>query len=217
MLFFQSDKRSEITFISGCCDKDHPCFRMIYVSRIDFLTTLQLNIFSEILQPALMNNQRDGVDSFLLFTNGICFQYLEGSEEALTNIKNRLLMDKRHEYIKLLSFKRIEKRRLTYSPLWFVWLNKSELKKLMHSLSLSFNPYEWSEAEQLKVADALIASKQKYQNQGLKSLLRIRLNALLIGDPTNKIQHRLNYVLLFLISTIFMIVLWLCIYLYRLV
>ncbi|MFP3490397.1 BLUF domain-containing protein, partial [Staphylococcus sp. SIMBA_130] len=82
------------------------------------------------------SNHTNNITGILCYGNGYFFQCVEGSEQALTNLKNRLLVDDRHKDLEILDFSEITERRFGSWSLRSItlerWMTKDpELKKLM--------------------------------------------------------------------------------------
>ena len=129
--------------------------QLVYISRITSTGLSSPSTLNDISETAVERNQIDNVTGILCYGNGYFLQCVEGSEQALTNLKNRLLVDDRHTELKILDFSEITKRRFAGWSLRSItlerWMTKEpELKKLM-----PFKPYEWDSNEWQKFLDIL--------------------------------------------------------------
>lgn len=129
--------------------------QLVYISRITSTGLSSPSTLNDISETAVERNQIDNVTGILCYGNGYFLQCVEGSEQALTNLKNRLLVDDRHKELKILDFSEITKRRFASWSLRSItlerWMTKEpELKKLM-----PFKPYEWDSKEWQKFLDIL--------------------------------------------------------------
>ena len=129
--------------------------QLVYISRITSTGLSSPSTLNDISETAVERNQIDNVTGILCYGNGYFLQCVEGSEQALTNLKNRLLVDDRHKELKILDFSEITKRRFASWSLRSItlerWMTKEpELKKLM-----PFKPYEWDSKEWQKFLDML--------------------------------------------------------------
>ncbi|MFP3455460.1 BLUF domain-containing protein [Psychrobacter sp. SIMBA_152] len=129
--------------------------QLVYISRITSTGLSSPSTLNDISETAVERNQIDNVTGILCYGNGYFLQCVEGSEQALTNLKNRLLVDDRHKELKILDFSEITKRRFSGWSLRSItlerWMTKEpELKKLM-----PFKPYEWDSNEWQKFLDIL--------------------------------------------------------------
>ncbi|KRG32806.1 BLUF domain-containing protein [Psychrobacter sp. P11G3] len=129
--------------------------QLVYISRITSTGLSSPSTLNDISETAVERNKIDNVTGILCYGNGYFLQCVEGSEQALTNLKNRLLVDDRHKELKILDFSEITKRRFAGWSLRSItlerWMTKEpELKKLM-----PFKPYEWDSNEWQKFLDIL--------------------------------------------------------------
>ena len=129
--------------------------QLVYISRITSTGLSNPSTLNDISETAVERNQIDNITGILCYGNGYFLQCVEGSEQALTNLKNRLLVDDRHKELKILDFSEITKRRFAGWSLRSItlerWMTKEpELKKLM-----PFKPYEWDSNEWQKFLDVL--------------------------------------------------------------
>ena len=129
--------------------------QLVYISRITSTGLSSPSTLNDISETAVERNQLDDITGILCYGNGYFLQCVEGSEQALTNLKNRLLVDDRHKEIKILDFSEITERRFASWSLRSItlerWMTKEpELKQLM-----PFKPYEWSADEWQQFLDIL--------------------------------------------------------------
>lgn len=64
----------------------------------------------ELLNKARIRNKENNVSGILVYCDGFFLQYLEGPESNLAAIYNSIKKDNRHNNIRELSYKNIEKR-----------------------------------------------------------------------------------------------------------
>lgn len=117
--------------------------QFVYISRITSTGLSSPSTLNDISEVSIKHNEDDDVTGILCYGNGYFFQCVEGSEQALTNLKNRLLVDDRHKELQILDFSKISERRFTSWALRSItlerWMTKEpELKKFM-----PFKPYDW--------------------------------------------------------------------------
>ncbi len=129
--------------------------QLVYISRITSTGLSSPSTLNDISETSVERNQIDNITGILCYGNGYFLQCVEGSEQALTNLKNRLLIDDRHKELKVLDFSEITKRRFASWSLRSItlerWMTKEPaLKKLM-----PFKPYEWDSNEWQKFLDIL--------------------------------------------------------------
>ena len=130
-------------------------YQLVYISRITSTGLSSPSTLNDISECSLERNRADDITGILCYGNGYFLQCVEGSEQALTNLKNRLLVDERHKELKILDFSEITERRFASWSLRSItlerWMNKdSELKKLM-----PFKPYAWEANEWQQFLDIL--------------------------------------------------------------
>ena len=121
--------------------------QLVYISRITSTGLSSPSTLNDISEIAIERNQTDEITGILCYGNGYFLQCVEGSEQALTNLKNRLLADERHKDMEILDFSAIDERRFSSWSLRSItlerWMTRDpELKKLM-----PFKPYSWSADE----------------------------------------------------------------------
>lgn len=125
-------------------------YQLVYISRITSTGLFVASTLNDVAKAATKNNKVDEVTGVLCYGNGYFFQYVEGSEQALTNLKNRILMDDRHKDMQTLDFSALTKRRFTGWSLRSItlerWmLNDTKIKALMPFKPYSLNTNEWQQ------------------------------------------------------------------------
>ncbi len=118
--------------------KHTPLYRLVYVSQISYLALFDPQLFKKITFSALKNNLKRNLTGVLCFSDGYFMQYIEGSEQDLTNLKNTLLQDKRHHSFQLCDFSLIEERLFPNHPRGFVVIDKRH--QMSDSLLSEFVP-----------------------------------------------------------------------------
>ncbi|MGB2047859.1 MAG: BLUF domain-containing protein [Psychrobacter celer] len=137
----------------------------MYISRITSTGLSSPSTLNDISEIAIERNQTDEITGILCYGNGYFLQCVEGSEQALTNLKNRLLADERHKDMEILDFSAIDERRFSSWSLRSItlerWMTRDpELKKLM-----PFKPYSWSVDEWHRFLDIL----QNYYEEQIRT------------------------------------------------
>ncbi|WP_241900735.1 BLUF domain-containing protein [Psychrobacter sp. L7] len=130
-------------------------YQLVYISRITSTGLSSPSTLNDISEIAVERNQTDEITGILCYGNGYFLQCVEGSEQALTNLKNRLLVDDRHKDMNVLDFSAIDERRFSSWSLRSItlerWMTRDPvLKKLM-----PFKPYSWSVDEWRRFLDVL--------------------------------------------------------------
>ena len=141
-------------------------YQMVYISRITSTGLSGASTLNDIAEVAISHNKADEITGILCYGNGYFFQYIEGSEQDLTNLKNRILMDDRHKDMKTLEFCSIDNRRFTGWSLRSIilerWMiNDDNLKAIM-----PFKPYSWYHDEWRQFLDVLQDYYQKQDKTG---------------------------------------------------
>jgi len=139
--------------------------QLVYISRITSTGLSSPSTLNDISEIAIERNQTDEITGILCYGNGYFLQCVEGSEQALTNLKNRLLADERHKDMEILDFSAIDERRFSSWSLRSItlerWMTRDpELKKLM-----PFKPYSWSVDEWHRFLDIL----QNYYEEQIRT------------------------------------------------
>lgn len=130
-------------------------YQLVYISRITFTGLSGASTLNDIAEIAIKNNTVDEVTGILCYGNGYFFQCIEGSEQALTNLKNRILMDDRHKDMQTLGFAAIAKRRFTGWSLRSMTLERWMLSDSKVKALMPFKPYEWGSTQWHQFLDVL--------------------------------------------------------------
>ena len=124
--------------------------QLIYLSHITATGLSNSSTLNDIAEVANKLNKIDNITGILCYGNGYFFQCVEGTEQALTNLKNRLLVDDRHKDLKIFDFSSIDERRFEGWSLrsitlerWMV--NEPRLKTFMPFRPDSWEPNEWQQ------------------------------------------------------------------------
>ena len=172
--------------------------QLVYISRITSTGLSSPSTLNDISETAVERNHADDITGILCYGNGYFFQCVEGSEQALTNLKNRLLIDDRHKELEILDFSEITERRFVSWSLRSItlerWMNKDpELKPLM-----PFKPYTWNSDQWRKFLDILQDYYEKKNRTGEVDTSPIKYSTL--GVTLSKVvgQHQA----FFLIQTV---------------
>ena len=130
-------------------------YQLVYISRITSIGLSGASTLNDIAKAAIKNNTADDVTGILCYGNGYFFQCIEGSEQALTNLKNRILMDDRHKDMQTLGFPAISKRRFTGWSLRSMTLERWMLSDSKIKALMPFKPYEWASNQWHQFLDVL--------------------------------------------------------------
>ncbi len=92
--------------------------------------TLEPKELAQILTKAGRHNLRAGITGMLLYTDGSFFQVLEGGEQIVHALYDKILADPRHALAIKLVEERIEKRAFSQWSMGFARVTRDELKKI---------------------------------------------------------------------------------------
>ena len=153
-------------------------YQLVYISRITSIGLSSASTLNDVAKIAIKNNKADRVTGILCYGNGYFFQYVEGSEQALTNLKNRILMDDRHKDMQTLEFSALAKRRFTGWSLRSITLERWMLSDSKVKALMPFKPYNWSTNEWRQFLDILQGNYEQQENTGDIDSQPIKYNAL---------------------------------------
>lgn len=165
-------------------------YQLVYMSRITSTGLSGSSTLNDIAEVSIKNNKADNITGILCYGNGYFFQYIEGNEQALTNLKNRLLMDERHKKLKILDFSVLTKRRFTGWSLRSIILERWMINDPKAKALMPFKPYSWSTDEWRKFLDILQIHHEEQEQTGDIDIQPIKYNAL--GLTLSKVvgQHQ---------------------------
>ena len=203
-------RRSKLSFINnteilGTID----LYQFVYISRVTFNGWSGFNILQDISKKALKNNSLDDVTGILCYGNGFFFQCVEGSEQALTNLKNRILADSRHKNLRLLDFSAITERRFTHWSLHCLILERDMVIDSKRKVFIPFLPYSWNTSEWQQFLNNLQCNYKKQKNIGETDIKLTKPSA--IGLTLSKIfgQHQVFILIQSILGVlILLVVLW---------
>ncbi len=140
-------------------------YRLVYISRITTAGLVGASTLNDIAKVATENNDADDITGILCYGNGYFFQCVEGREQDLTNLKNRLLLDDRHRDLKILDFSETVERHFMGWSLRSIVLERCMVKDLRIKALMPFKPYDWNCDEHLQFLEVL---HNLYDDQGKK-------------------------------------------------
>jgi hypothetical protein len=101
--------------------------RIIYLSSgIKIFSDEEIN---DLLKVSRNNNEKNGITGLLLYSDGNFMQILEGEKEAVESTYNKILNDKRHRNIILISKEPIKKRNFKEWKMGFSIVDNDFLEK----------------------------------------------------------------------------------------
>jgi hypothetical protein len=128
--------------------------RLLYVSKpVGPITTF---VTSSILEVCSVNNKKAEITGVLCQGSGIYMQVIEGRRSAINALYSRIISDKRHSQIELLSFEEVNQRRYGHWSMALVQLSIDDpMVQLAHP---EFDPYSASSKDAIRIIDELIKS-----------------------------------------------------------
>ena len=130
--------------------------RLLYVSKpVGPITTF---VTSSILEVCSVNNKKAEITGVLCQGSGIYMQVIEGRRSAINALYSRIISDKRHSQIELLSFEEVNQRRYGQWSMALVQLSIDDpMVQLAHP---EFDPYSASSKDAIRIIDELIKSSR---------------------------------------------------------
>jgi hypothetical protein len=128
--------------------------RLLYVSKpVGPITTF---VTSSILEVCSVNNKKADITGVLCQGSGIYLQVIEGQRSAINALYSRIISDKRHNQVELLSFEEVGQRRYGQWSMALVQLSINDpMVQLAHP---EFDPYSASSKDAIRIIDELIKS-----------------------------------------------------------
>ena len=165
-------------------------YQFIYISRVTSIGLSGASTLNDIAEVSIAHNKAENISGILCYGNGYFFQYIEGSEQALTNLKSRILKDNRHKDIQTLAFSAITERRFTGWSLRSIILERWMLKDPKVKEFLPFKPYEWASNDWVKFLEILQGYYEYQEIEDKIDTQPIKYSAL--GVTLNKVvgQHQ---------------------------
>lgn len=126
-----------------------PLIRLIYASESTNPANqdyggIQVDV-GRILMQSRKNNPRHEIGGVLYFSNNYFFQCLEGSQDVVNQLYNKIAEDPRHENVQSLSINRINQRYFTNWSMKYVALEENVTKLLKDHGYDTFAPYEFDD------------------------------------------------------------------------
>lgn len=172
--------------------------QFVYLSHITSTGLANASTLNDIAEVAIKHNKADNITGILCYGNGYFLQCVEGSEQALTNLKNRLLVDDRHKNLKILDFSAIAKRRFAGWSLRSITLERWMMNEPKLKTFMPFKPNTWDTNEWQQFLDILQGYYEDQERSGELDTQPIKYNTL--GVTLGKVvgQHQA----FFLIQTV---------------
>lgn len=153
-------------------------YQMVYISRITSVGLLDPHTLQNIAQISIQKNKANEITGILCYGNGYFFQCVEGSEQALTNLKNSLLMDERHQDMSILTFSPIAKRRFSQWSMRSIVLERWMLGDPNAMRLIPFKPYSWNDNDWQHFLNLLQAYYEDQTQLGVSDTQPVKYNAL---------------------------------------
>jgi hypothetical protein len=182
-------------------------YQFVYVSRITSIGLSGAGTLNDIAKASIRNNKIDNLTGILCYGNGYFFQCIEGTEQALTNLKNRILMDERHKDMKILDFSMIIKRRFSSWSLRSITLERWMVSDPKAKALLPFTPYSWHSNQWQQFLDILQSYYEQQERAGDIDSQPIKYNAL--GLTLSKVvgQHQAFFLIQTLLGALMILAL----------
>ncbi len=126
--------------------------RLLYVSRpVGPVTTTMTSL---ILEKSKSYNKKENITGILCQGSGLWMQILEGERSKVNVLYSRIMADRNHQNVELLSLEEITQRRFGEWSMALVYLSKDDpLVKMAHP---EFDPYSASAKDAIAILDELI-------------------------------------------------------------
>jgi len=133
--------------------------RLLYVSKpVGPITTY---VTSSILETSSVNNKSSEITGVLCQGSGIYMQVIEGQRSAISALFSRIMADKRHNTVEILSLEEIDQRRYGQWSMALVQLSLNDpMVQMAHP---EFDPYSASGKDAMKIIDDLIKASSPIQ------------------------------------------------------
>jgi hypothetical protein len=126
--------------------------RLLYVSRsVGPITT---TVTTSILERSISNNKEKNITGILCQGSGLWLQVLEGERTQVNTLYSRIMADRNHQNIELLSMEEITIRRFGQWSMALVYLSKDDpMVQMEHP---EFDPYSASAKGAMSLLEELI-------------------------------------------------------------
>lgn len=126
--------------------------RLLYVSQpVGPVTTTMTTL---ILEKSKSHNKKENITGILCQGSGLWMQVLEGERSPVNALYSRIMSDRNHRNVELLSMEEITTRRFGEWSMALVYLSKDDpLVKMSHP---EFDPYSASAKDAISILDELI-------------------------------------------------------------
>jgi hypothetical protein len=126
--------------------------RLLYLSRAAGAITG--TVTGSILEFARVHNKLEGITGVLCQGQGLFIQILEGERRPVNRLYNKLIKDKRHQDIELVSLEEIKERKFPNWSMAHVVISENDpIIQLKHP---EFDPFSASSSQMLALIDDLL-------------------------------------------------------------
>ncbi len=136
--------------------------QLVYLSQITSTGLSNSSTLNDIAEIAVKRNKLENITGILCYGNGYFLQCVEGTEQALTDLKNRLILDDRHKNLKILDFSAIAERRFASWSLRSITLERWMVSEPQLKDFMPFTPNNWAPNE---YEEFLAILQQHYEDQ----------------------------------------------------
>lgn len=142
--------------------------RLVYYSRnrIDGPPEVLAGAIEAVLTASQRNNAKVGVTGALMFNAGCFAQVLEGPQDAVEDVFERIQRDERHGDVSLLAFESIEARAFAGWSMGFVGASVVDAARYGDvALKSGFDPSRMTAKALFKTLYQLAMEEERYPNQ----------------------------------------------------
>ena len=136
--------------------------RMVYVStalnQVNASGGAVQTDIGRILMQSRKNNPKVEVGGVLYFSNNYFFQCLEGEQEVVNHVYQKISTDPRHTNIQTLSVKRVDRRQFSNWSMKYVASKDNVAALLKQKGETEFNPYKFDD-EMIEAVLSLFTSE----------------------------------------------------------
>ena len=120
-----------------------------------------------ILMQSRKNNPAKQIGGVLYFSNNYFFQCLEGEQEAVDKVYNKIKLDPRHDDLKVISVERVHERKFSDWSMKYVARQDKVTRLLVENGFKEFNPYMFNEGMTRKMLALFQDIKDETVNQNV--------------------------------------------------
>ena len=136
--------------------------RLLYVSQqVGPVTT---TVTTSILEKSHANNKKANITGILCQGAGLWLQALEGERSQVNSLFSRIVVDRKHQNVEILSMKEIKQRQFGQWSMALVHLDKDDpMVQMAHP---EFDPYSATADDAMSLLDQLIQSSSPITMMG---------------------------------------------------